>query len=434
MHININNSHIKVYSNLKSKNKMIKNPIKCTFCKKSRSESLKMVVSGDYSICDKCIILFNGLLKSTPPPEPAPTSKDKKQLAEQLNSLKIRTFMDQYVIGQEPAKMALCVSVVNHYKRMLYEHKNEEISKSNLMITGPSGSGKSLLVSTIAKFLDVPFLSIDATTLTEAGYIGQNVDTIISRLLMIANDDIEAAENGIIFLDEIDKISSKNKITSAEGKVSGVQAALLKMIEGAMIPVSLDSKRGSKTVEINTENILFICGGAFVGLNDIVTTRLKKKRGIGFSESKNEVNKNIASEYITEDFIEFGMLPEFAGRFPIKTYTTELTEEELLEVLVNAKNSIINEYKFYFSVDDIELEFTNDFLKQVARQAKNEKLGVRGLRTICESLMLPHLYIIPEYQKRNVAKITFDEECINKKELPKIEIFIKKNIANSSKL
>lgn len=416
---------------------MIKNQIKCTFCKKSRSESLKMVVSGDYSICDKCIILFNGLLKSTGQSGVVPAQPiEKKQLADQLNSIKIRTFMDQYIIGQDTAKMAICVSVVNHYKRMLYEHGEEELNKSNLLITGPSGSGKSLLVSTVAKFLDVPFLAVDATTLTEAGYIGQNVDTIISRLLIEANGDITAAENGIVFIDEIDKITTKNRSSSSETRVSGIQSALLKMVEGTTIQVTInpDSKRGTKTVEVDTTNMLFICGGAFIGMNEIVKTRLKKKKGLGFSEPLPVSSSNLESEYVTEDFVEFGMIPEFVGRFPMKTFTKELTELELGQVLVNSKNNILAEYKFYFSVDGIELEFTQDFIERVAHQAKTEKTGVRGLRSICDAIMLPHLYIIPEYQKRGVAKVTFHSGCVENKEIPKIEIFAKKTIAKRAKL
>jgi len=395
-----------------------------------------MVVSGDYSICDKCIILFNGLLKSTPASEIVPSQvAEKKQLVEQLNSIKIREFMDQFVIGQETAKMAICVSVVNHYKRMLYEHEGSDLNKSNLMITGPSGSGKSLLVSTVAKFLDVPFIAVDATTLTEAGYIGQNVDTIITRLLMEANGDINAAENGIVFIDEIDKITTKNRATASEAKVSGIQSALLKMVEGTVIPVTLnpDSKRAPKVVEVNTSNMLFICGGAFIGMTDIVTTRLKKKKGLGFGDAAVAATQNLDAEYVTEDFVEFGMIPEFVGRFPMKTHTKELTEVELLEVLTNAKNNILAEYKFYFNVDGIDLEFTNDFLERVAHQAKTEKTGVRGLRSICDAIMLPHLYIIPEYQKRRVAKVTFHGNCVDKKEIPKIEIFEKKSVAKKTK-
>ena len=405
---------------------MTKNNIQCAFCNKSRDESLKMVVSGSFSICDKCVFLFNDLLKNTPEATTA-IIPEKKHLAEQLDSIKIRKFIDQYVIGQEPAKMALCVSVVNHYKRMLFGQDNDSLNKSNLMIIGPSGSGKSLLVSTIAKFLDVPFISVDATTLTEAGYIGQNVDTIIMRMLTEANGDIDAVENGIVFLDEVDKIAStKNRVSTTDSKVAGVQSALLKMVEGTVVPIGsgLDFKR-AKPIEVDTSNILFICGGSFNGLNEIAAARLKKKKGLGFSDVAPMI-QNIEAEYATEDFIEFGLIPEFVGRFPIKTFTKELTEEELVCVLKNDKNNILSEYKFYFGVDDIELEFTEGFLEKVAHKTKFEKSGVRGLRSLCDNIMLSHLYLIPEYKKRNVTKVTFDGDCIDKNKIPKIESIEKK--------
>lgn len=416
---------------------MTKNPIKCTFCKKSRSESLKMIVSGNYSICDKCVVLFNGLLKA-PTPSTIPVSDQiEKKFIDQLNTIKIREFVDQYVVGQDQAKMAICVSVVNHYKRMLFGEEGsktlnlDEISKSNLLVTGPSGSGKSFLVATIAKFLDVPFISIDATTLTEAGYIGQNVDTIITRLVAAADGDIAAAENGIVFLDEIDKIAAnKSRISSVDGKVSGIQQALLKMVEGTIIPIASDPRRPQKSIEVNTENILFICGGAFIGLNEIVLNRLKKKKGIGFSDKV--IPSNLEPEYTTEDFIEFGMIPEFIGRFPLKTYTKELTENELVHILTDAKNNMLTDYQFYFGVDNIEIEFTPDFISNIASIAKKEKTGVRGLKAICDALMLPHMYLIPEYQKKNVAKMTFFGECIDKNILPKIEIFEQKIVAKKS--
>jgi ATP-dependent Clp protease ATP-binding subunit ClpX len=415
---------------------MTNNAIRCTFCKKSRDESLKMVVSGTYSICDKCVFLFGGLLKSTATSTIIPKTIEKKQLADQLDSLKIRNFVDQYVIGQEPAKMSLCVSVVNHYKRMLYGRDHEDLNKSNLMITGPSGSGKSLLISTIAKFLDVPFVSVDATTLTEAGYIGQNVDTIMTRLVVEAQGDISSAENGIVFLDEIDKIASgKVRTSTTDGRVSGVQSALLRMVEGTRITLNIntDTKRMPKITEIDTSNILFICGGAFIGLNEITANRLKKKKGLGFTDVISPTSA-IETEYSTEDFIEFGMIPEFVGRFPMKTYTKELTESELKMVLSNQKNSLLMDYKFYFNVDKIELEFTDDFLDRVANQAKIEKTGVRGLRSICDAIMMPHLYLIPEYKKRNVAKLTFYGDCVDKKQIPKIDQFEKKLVAKKAKM
>ena len=406
---------------------MTKNTIKCTFCGKNRNESVKVVVSGAFSICDNCVFLFSKLLQNAN--TPLPKTQEKPQLAEQLDSIKIREFIDQYVVGQDHAKMSLCVSVVNHYKRMLYAQDSDELYKSNLMITGPSGSGKSLLIASIAKFLDVPFVCVDSTTLTEAGYIGQNVDTIISRLVIEANGDVAAAENGIVFLDEIDKIATgKSRSSTSDNRVSGIQSALLKMVEGTRVPLGmgLESKRSSKFMEVNTGNILFICGGAFIGLNDIVSARIKKKKGIGFTDTIANIANNIEMEYTTEDFIEYGLIPEFIGRFPMKTFTKELTEKELTSVLTNSKCNILSDYKFYFNVDEISLDFTQDFLERVASQAKAEKTGVRGLKSICDAIMMPHQYLIPEYKKRNVAKITFSGECVDKKQIPKIEIYEKK--------
>ena len=397
----------------------------CTFCNKSPSLGHKIVVSGQYSICDICIELFAEVVNREQ--VTSPLKSRKKSQTVQLNSLKIRKFLDQYVIGQEQAKIALCVSVVNHYKRLMFEEKmGGPISKNNLLITGPSGSGKSLLIGSIAQFLDVPFVNVDATTLTEAGYIGQNVDTIISRLLVEADGDPEKAEQGIVFIDEIDKIAQgKSRSTSNDGRVSGIQSSLLKMVEGSVVPVmiSAEGKRhGGAMVEIHTDRILFICGGAFVGLNEIVAARIKKKQSLGFTSAPVPV-ENLEAEYCTEDFIEFGMIPEFIGRFSLKTFTKELTEHELIEIMTNVKNSMLSEYQFYFGVDGIELDFTPDFIEAVAKQAKHSKTGVRGLRAICEKVMLNHLYLLPEYQKRRVAKMTFDSTCADGKQIPKIEVY-----------
>ncbi|VVC06110.1 ATP-dependent Clp protease ATP-binding subunit ClpX [uncultured archaeon] len=379
-----------------------------------------MIVSGEYAICDKCIAQFGNLIQ-----DHFPVKKNSKKPT-LPSPVKLKSYLDQYVVGQEPAKIALCVSIANHYKRMLYEHDNE-ISKSNLLIAGPTGSGKSLLVSTVAKFLNVPYISVDVTSLTEAGYVGQNIDTIISRLLVEANGDINLAENGIIFLDEIDKIASgKSRNPIADGKVSGIQSGLLKIIEGTKVavPFGMESmKKMVRAIEVDTSNILFIAGGAFVGLDEIVKRRLKKKSGIGFSDTQKEW-KNLENEYTTDDFIEYGLEPEFMGRFPMRTYTTELTEKELATVF-GVKNSILDEYKFYFNVDGIDLDFSSDFIQRVVQKARHEKTGVRGLKAICESIITTHLYLIPEYQKRNVAKLTFTGDCLDKETLPRIEIFQK---------
>jgi ATP-dependent Clp protease ATP-binding subunit ClpX len=396
----------------------------CSFCGRNKSQSRKIVSKNSNAICDKCIESFTKIINKT-------TSNISDTKSEnQLNSFKIREFLDQFVIGQEDAKISICVSVVNHYKRMLFESEND-ISKSNLMITGPSGSGKSLLVSTIAKFLNVPFVSIDATTLTEAGFIGQNVDSILMRLINEAKGDLNAVEHGIVFLDEVDKISSHNRSASTNGKLTGIQSALLKLVEGSKIVI--DSGKHQAPIEVDTKNILFICGGAFVGINEIATTRMKKKSQMGFGEKPNKpvINEN---EYTTEDFIEYGMIPEFIGRFPMKTHTKELTELDLFAVLTHAKNNILDEYKFYFKVDKIDLEFTEDFITHVASTAKHEKTGVRGLRTICDNLMLPHLYRLPEYQKNHVSKMTFNRECITDSKIPIIDKYKHENKRNSKRV
>lgn len=408
---------------------MKKNDLQCTFCDTKRSESAKILICGDIVICDKCILLFNGLINSKTLPNNTPTIEEttEEPKVPQLNSIEIKKFLDKHVIGQEDAKIAICVSVVNHYKRMLYDTVNlTEVDKSNLLISGPSGSGKSLLLSSVAKFLNVPFVSVDATTLTEAGYIGENVDTIISKLLSAANGDVESTERGIVFIDEIDKIAiGKGRPSSTnDNKVSGVQSALLKMVEGSIIRVPSQSNKKlifPSLVDVNTKNILFICGGAFIGLNEIVVNRLKKKSGMGFTDGT-ITSKNLETQYTVDDFIEYGIIPEFIGRFPLHTHTLELSIEELIKVLTVLENNILYQYEFYFDIDDIELEFTSDFISKVASKAKLNKTGVRGLRAICDSIMTNHLFLIPEYKKRGIYKLIFDGDCVeNNKAIPKFE-------------
>ena len=428
---------------------MKKPKIQCTFCGKSRPESGKMIVGDSSAICANCISEFTNLLKDNLSKARNITENitdkalkaveeikkeqlddKKKAFSNMLDSMKLREFLDKHVIGQDSAKKALSVSIVNHYKRMLYE---SEIDKSNVLITGPSGSGKSLLVRTIAKYLNVPFLAMDATTLTEAGYIGENVDTILSRLLAAAGGDVEIAQHGIIFLDEIDKVAINKNRGNTENRMSGIQSALLKMVEGAVVRVPLSNKKMMmpQMTEIDTRNILFICGGSFVGLKDIVTARLKKKKGIGFTDVPETISGDLSSEYTTEDFIEFGMIPEFVGRFPFKVHTQELTKAELIKILTEPENNILDEFKFYFGVDHIDLEFTPEFIEKIAEAAKKEKTGARSLRGICDAIMLNHLYLLPAYKSQNTAKLTFTGDCFDTNVLPMVGVYENEKTKNS---
>lgn len=369
-----------------------------------------MVVSKDKktAICSDCVSGFYHLLDDFLE-KPSDSITGKKENAPSFNSMKIKNFLDTFVVGQEDAKISLAVGVVNHYKRIFCGKKQEGLSKSNILIVGPSGSGKSLLVDTIAKFLHVPFISIDTTTLTEAGYIGQNVDTVIRRLWEKCGQDIELTQRGIVFLDEIDKLPI-SKHLGMESHSIGIQSSLLKMVEGTKI--AMDS-----SIEIDTQNILFIGGGAFVGMKDILKRRKHDSKSIGFNGLR---SKRIDfKEYTTEDYIEYGLIPEFIGRFPVRVYTNELGKDELSKILHNPKNNILNDYKFYFHVDGITSIFEDSFIDEISSLAVKEKTGVRGMRSICDKIIAPHLYKIEEYKKKKIKKIIF--QSAKQDALPKLE-------------
>lgn len=386
--------------------------VSCSFCGKSRDNVFKLIISEQTSICDSCVEICHNVLKRERK-KIEPNDKYKKF----TNPLEIKKFLDGRIIGQDEAKIGLSVSVVNHYKRFLFESPLE-LAKSNLLIIGPSGVGKSFLCKTIAKFLDVPYAEADATTLTEAGYIGDDVDMIISKLVAAADGNVEAAERGIVFLDEIDKIAKKSGDTKDPGG-AGVQSALLKIVEGTKIKVPVNGQKkhpGTPTVEINTQNILFIACGAFVGLNNIISDRMRKK-SIGFGNAPLKSDELMANCSL-DDLVQFGMIHEFIGRFPIRINTSELTIEQLKEIMINTENSILDEYRFYFSVDDIELEFTDDCLMEIAKKAHFEKTGARGLRSIIEKLLLAHNYKLPLYKKEGIQKLIFTGESITQDTLP----------------
>lgn len=391
--------------------------ISCNFCGKSREKVFKLIVSDQIAICDECIDVCGKVLNK----ERQKTAKVDDKYANHINPLEIKKYLDKFVVGQDDAKIGISVSVANHYKRILFESPIE-LDKSNVILLGPSGSGKTFLIKNVAKFLNVPFAQADATSFTEAGYVGDDVETVISRLLQAANGDVEQAEQGIVFIDEIDKItrkSSGNESRDVGG--SGVQAALLKMVEGSVVKVPLNGQRkhpGTPTVEIDTKNILFIVGGAFVGFTEIISNRLKQKKSIGFvPSSQPEISYN-SKEYLPDDFVKYGLIPEFIGRFPIILNTKELTKEQLVHILSGTENNLLDQYKFYFSLDNVDIEFTKDCIEAIAAKAFERKIGARGLRNIIDNFLMIHHYKLPDYRDNSIIKIIFTSDQVNSDILP----------------